>query len=141
ETVTNYVSSKDTSIRRIFINEYAGDVDVSMYKKISLDSDGALIEELVVSFGGTNSPADGASDAVFGLPYFNSVCDKIKKDVLGAINIEFTTAPKITAVGHSLGGCYAELFASSFYSNEDYQMGKKVNLYTFNGLGATKGIS
>lgn len=141
ETVTNYVSSEGTSIRRIFINEYAGDVDVSMYKKISLDSDGALIEELVVSFGGTNSKADGASDAVFGLPYFNSVCDKIKKDVLDAINREFTNAPKITAVGHSLGGCYAELFASSFYSNEDYQMGKKVNLYTFNGLGATKGIS
>lgn len=141
QTEKNYVSSENTSIERIFIHEYAGDVDVSIYKKKFLDSDGVSFDEIVVSFGGTNSPTDGASDAIFGLPYFNGVCEEIKKDVMNAISKNFTNPPKITAVGHSLGGCYAELFASSFYSNEDYQMGKKVNLYTFNGLGATKGIS
>lgn len=136
-----YISSENTRISRIFVNQYAGDVDVSMYKKTFVDLDGLSKDELIVSFGGSNSADDGGSDALLGLPYFNSVFNEIQSDVLDKIKKEFSVCSQITAVGHSLGGCYAELFASSFYSDLESENGKKVDLFTFNGLGASKGVS
>ncbi|PTH78876.1 calcium-binding protein [Aeromonas veronii] len=139
-------SKKTKSIEKIFIKEYSGDVDVSLFKKTFFDDGGVERKELVVSFGGTNSIKDADSDRTFGFNYFNDIVSELRMDVsnvIKALSLVDGGADDliVTSVGHSLGGCYAELFACSFYSDEKSNEGKKVDLFTFNGLGAVSGIT
>jgi Ca2+-binding RTX toxin-like protein len=140
------VKSENTTIKRIFINKYSGNINVSAYKKDVFDNNNVcLSSELVVSFGGTNGGKDFLSDTSLGFPFFNDIGNKIKYDIEDIIPFCFNKKSaeeiKITSVGHSLGGCYAELFAASFYGSEKYQSDKKVDVFTFNGLGCISGMN
>lgn len=140
------VKSENTTIKRIFINKYSGNINVSAYKKDVFDKNNVcLSSELIVSFGGTNGGKDFLSDTSLGFPFFNDIGNKIKYDIEDIIPFCFNKKSaeeiKITSVGHSLGGCYAELFAASFYGSEKYQSDKKVDVFTFNGLGCISGMN
>lgn len=107
--------------------------------RILMDSpDGEKKTEFVVSFAGTNDQSDVVSDLTGGILFYDkeraNVENFVRSVIIKQIEKESLKNYEITSVGHSLGGAYAELFASSFFLGVN-SLEPKNNLYTFNGLG------
>lgn len=138
-----YKTNTLTLERKIY-QKFDNDIDVSVYFRESKSQSGETLPEIVVSFGGTNGATDFLSDLRRGFNPYNPEMEKIRSSVRNEI-LEIEKKHeikdiKVTSVGHSLGGCYAELFAASFYGDEKEDSGKRVNVMTFNGFGAALGL-